>query len=546
MLNEKIEISSEDVYRLFEVKQRKSSIANAALNDEIIPFPGFDSSKFDEEIWKVLKSEKYGNSYTLYIHTLRVAAELMTAFEATDDIKYFDKAEEIILSWIEFSNTKENNNMVWYDHTTANRIQVLIHYIYLAGKLNRKLKNKIFNELLYKHAKVLGDDKIYKFNNHGLMMDRSIIILGFILKNKKLVIKGKNRAIQNFWHNFSSQGIHLENSPQYHSMVVRMYNDLEKYLNKKSDTLGGHIVNFLHLSKSYIPIITKPNGHLASIGDSGDSRQKVKKLYKNIYDYEAGISVLQYEEPYPLFTTFIAGYSSKVHKHKDDLSITLNYKKKDFLIDPGKYSYTNNKIRKYITSQQAHNSFYLKNFDYDINEENRFTRKVRLENCFENNEYTLVSGIHHDFIGSSAKLKRTVVQLKKFPIVILIDSLNTTVKHKLKLEQNFNLGSHVRVEKIGFSYKLFSGDEEMTIKQFLPIGQGEIIKGDLEQPIAINTKGFAKVQKTSQIKFKRQTNNENVFITAIFDERIVTDIKIKNKQNLLEVNLNGSQMNINF
>lgn len=546
MLNEKIEVSSEDVYRLFEVKKYKASIANAALNNEIIPFPGFEATKFDKTIWKVLKSEKYGNSYTLYLHTLRIAAELMSAYEFTGELKYFYKAEEIIYSWIDFSNTNEHSKMMWYDHTTANRVQVLIQYIYLANKLNRKLKYKNFKELLYRHADVLTDDKIYKFNNHGLMMDRSLIILGYILQDKSIVLKAKNRAIQTFWYSFSSQGIHLENSPQYHSMVVGMYKGIEKYLNKKDETLGKHIVNHLRLSKNYISFITKPNGHLASIGDSSDNKQKVIKRYKNIFDYESGISILQYEEPFPLYTTFIAGYSSKVHKHKDDLSITLNYKKKDFLIDPGKYSYTNNKIRRYITSQNAHNSFYLKEFEYTIKDENRLTRKIRLENKFENNQYTLVSGINNDFDGSSAKLVRTVIQLKNFPVILLIDSLYTNVKHKLKLEQNFNLASDVIVEKRGYTYKFFSADEEMTLKQFLPIGQGEIIKGDFDKPIAINTKGFAKVEKTNQIKFKRKTNNRNVFITAIFDERIVKEIKVNNKENLLLVTINNKYIKINF
>src|SRR5699024_2840556 len=200
MSSKKIEISEEDVFRLFEKKKRRASIADAALENIIIPFPGFDSTTFDKDYWKVLKEEKYGNSYTLYIHTLRVAAELLLAYEATNEIIYFDKAEEIIQSWIQHSKTDDNNKMIWYDHTTANRTQVLIHYIYLAAKLNRKIKENSFKELLYKHAEVMRDDKIYKHNNHGLMMDRSLIILGYILKDENLLLKGKTRAINTFWY----------------------------------------------------------------------------------------------------------------------------------------------------------------------------------------------------------------------------------------------------------------------------------------------------------------------------------------------------------
>src|SRR5699024_10717546 len=116
----KLDVHPEDVFRLFEKNKRKSSIADYALNNRIVPFPGFDVTDFNSGIWKITKSEKYGNSYSLYIHSLRVTVELMLAFEATREIKYFDKAEEIILSWIEHSKTNDSNKMIWYDHTTAN------------------------------------------------------------------------------------------------------------------------------------------------------------------------------------------------------------------------------------------------------------------------------------------------------------------------------------------------------------------------------------------------------------------------------------------
>src|SRR5699024_10138789 len=183
MSNKKIEISEEDVFRLFEKKKRRADIADAALDNIIIPFPGFDSTTYDKDFWKVLKKEKYGNSYTLYIHTVRVAAELILAYEATQDLKYFDKAEEIINSWIEHIRTDNENKMIWYDHTTANRTQVLIHYLYIAYQLNRKINITLFKNLLMKHAEVLSNDGIYKHNNHGLMMDRSLMILGYVFED---------------------------------------------------------------------------------------------------------------------------------------------------------------------------------------------------------------------------------------------------------------------------------------------------------------------------------------------------------------------------
>lgn len=535
MSNKKIEISEEDVFRLFEKKKRRADIADAALDNIIIPFPGFDSTTYDKDFWKVLKKEKYGNSYTLYIHTLRVAAELILAYEATQDLKYFDKAEEIINSWIEHIRTDNENKMIWYDHTTANRTQVLIHYLYIAYQLNRKINITLFKNLLMKHAEVLSNDGIYKHNNHGLMMDRSLMILGYVLEDNSLLLKGKTRAVNTFWYSFSSQGIHLENSPQYHSMVLRMYNEIESYLNKKNDSLGDHIPKYLTISKAYIPVITKPDQRLPSIGDSSNTKQGRRKIYRNLYDVEAGISIMQYEKPYVLYTTFIAGYSSMVHKHKDDLSITLNYRLKDFLVDPGKYSYTSNETRKYITSKEAHSSFYLKGQDYTINNDNRYNRKIRLDNYYDNKNYTLVSGYNNDYDVSRAKLSRTVIQLKNSPIVLLIDQVDRKSKNPRRIEQNFNLATDVIIEKKDDKYKLISGDEEMMLRQFIPSYRTSVIEGSLEPPVALNTAGFAEVEKTKQIKFNRSTKEQNVFLTAIYDKRVTGEINVTIKDDILEV-----------
>ena len=544
MTIEKLKINENDVFRLFEVKKRKQSIAKYALNNKIVPFPGFNSTSFNDKVWTVKKSEKYGNSYTLYLHSLRVTVELMLAYEGTKEIEYFNKAEEIINSWIKHSQTDDDNPMIWYDHTTANRTQALIHYLYLADELNRDIDEEKWISLLKKHSEIMSNDEIYKFNNHGLMMDRSLMILGYILDDKSSITKGKSRAVNTFWYSFSSQGIHLENSPQYHTMVVRMYNEIEAYLNKKDDSLGEHVVNYLKLAKEYIPLVTKPNQRLSSIGDSGSDKQPREKQYKNIYDREAGISILQYKDPTPFFVTFIAGYSSRVHKHKDDLSITLNYKEKDFFVDPGKYSYTRNKTRTYITSPSAHSTFYLQDFNYNIHLENRYNRKIVFEGYDDNKTYTLVKGRHGDYTGCSSELTRTVIQLKGYPVLILLDNLDTDNKNPLNLVQKFNLASTVKIEKGDSSYRLISDGEEMIVRQYLETDDKGIIKGDKSKPVAVNSAGFAKVKETNQLVFKKSTTESNVFLTSIYDDRVVENLNIEITDEKLIINIENKIIDI--
>ena len=537
----KFEIDDIDVFKLLNHGRRTKGIAESALKNEIIPFPGFDATPFDENIWTVTKKGKYGNSYILYIHTLRACADLLLHFEKTDEIVFFDKAEEIINSWINYSKSEKVHKMVWYDHTTANRTQVLIHYLSIALKLNREIDYKVFHDLLVKHGNIMMDDSIYNNNNHGLMMDRSLLVLGNILKNETFTLKGKLRAVNTFWYSFSPQGIHLENSPQYHNMVVRMYTDIEKYLNNRNDSLGEVVKEFLKLSRRYPSYIAKPNKRLAAIGDSGAEKQRVQKKYENIYDKEAGISIIQHNEPIPFFLTFVCGYSSRVHKHNDDLSITLNYNNEDFFVDPGKYSYTRDKTRKYITSKEAHSGYYMTQFGYTIKNENRYTRKVTLENYYENEKFTLVKGYNNDFDGSSAKLTRHIVQFKEQPLFILIDNLLTDRRHNLKLTQNFNLAADVSIENNDSEIKLTANETTLTVRQFNELTSSEIVKGNLERPVAVNTTGFAKVEKTNQLKYQNETNKKNAFLTAVFDETYIKNVNLQIENSTVKVTFNDEE-----
>src|SRR5699024_8394431 len=102
---EKLEISESDVFPLLKKSKNTKRIAQDAAKNKIIPFPGFESTTYDENYWYTDKTAKYGASYQLYIQSLRVCAELLNHYRETKMEKYFLKAEEIIKAWINFSKT---------------------------------------------------------------------------------------------------------------------------------------------------------------------------------------------------------------------------------------------------------------------------------------------------------------------------------------------------------------------------------------------------------------------------------------------------------
>lgn len=539
-----LSIMDKDVFPLLKYRPSTQKVANKALDNIIIPFTNFDPVTFDENYWFTDKKKKYGDSYQLYIQAMRVCAEILNEYKKTEDKRYLDKVEEIVLSWIEFTSKGTDEKMVWYDHPTANRTQVIIEFLYMAKKAGKDIDEKLFKAVLMKHGEVLSNDAKYNNNNHGLMMDKALMVLGNVLEDAMLFNKGYYRAIDTFWYSFSYSGIHVENSPDYHMMVLRMYEEIEQYLNSKGKSFGKNIEGYLELAKLYPQILLKPNRTFPAIGDSGNAKKKLHKLYRNLYDEEAGISILQYNEPKPLYMSFVCGYSSRVHKHKDDLSITLNYNGLDFFEDPGKFNYSKSKERKYMVSRHAHSSFFMKQFDYTIKPENRFERKVKLTGYHDNKSYSLVQGENGDYNGSNAVLSRSAIMFKEVPLIVLIDNVDTTVRHDLKFVQNFNLSSSVKVEESDGIYRLTNKDETLNIQQFNTIDTSEIVEGDFDKPIAINTTGFGKAEKTNQVRFENASKKGNVYCTAIFDEKVVTDLNITAGEDMVKVKFNGESYHV--
>src|SRR5699024_4677116 len=150
------------------------------------------------------KRKKYGDSYQLYIQSMRSCSDIMNEYIKTNDKKYLDKVEEIIHSWIDFASDGPDEKMVWYDHPTAYRTQVIIEYLYHAKNLDKQIDDRLFKAVLLKHGEILSDDAKYNNNNHGLMMDKALMVLGNVLEDKLLFNKGYYRAIDTFWYSFSS------------------------------------------------------------------------------------------------------------------------------------------------------------------------------------------------------------------------------------------------------------------------------------------------------------------------------------------------------
>ncbi|MBS4204788.1 heparinase II/III family protein [Lederbergia citrea] len=259
--------------KLTEINNNTTKNAHLIINNTFVLQESLDKLTFGERIDWDYKHHVSPNTYQLYLHSLMPISFLSNAFELTNDVSYLEKAIEIVKNWARFERTDNENKFIWYDHTSAYRTHNLI-YLYLCLGDNISLYPEL-NELIIKHAEFLYSDKYYRKNNHGIMMDRALIQSGVVFnyqKSDNWINKGLFRLKDNFYHSYSSRGIHLENSPEYHLVVQNLFISIEDFLLKYNLSLGSEIVDKFEQIEDYYSYILKPDGFLPLIGDS--SRKK--------------------------------------------------------------------------------------------------------------------------------------------------------------------------------------------------------------------------------------------------------------------------------
>lgn len=539
-----LKVSSYDYIKLSNKSRYTNDIVRNALNNKIIPFPRFDSFDLKKQTdWNSL-NEKYGKSYQLYIHSLRFVNELLLQYESSNDIKYAKKASSYLKSWVDFVCECKTSSMVWYDHSAAQRTQVLLYFWHLTSELNLFDSNE-FGSILEYHAYFLAEDAVYHRTNHGLMMDRSLMALGIVLENNNIFNVGYYRSIDTFWFSFSSKGLHLENSPGYHNMVVKMYRQIEEFLEYHDKTYGEIINSTLDNADQLKGIITQPNNLLPPIGDTGNRIAQEKTNFANLIDYEAGLCVIQ-NETLKTYLTFISGYSSITHKHFDDLSITYSLQGKTFLQDPGRYNYSRHAFRKYVKSSKAHSSFYIEGEEYSLNSNNRFDRSTTFNFHLENENMVHVKGTNNAF--NQASLSRQIVYLKEENVLLIIDGGQT--KRNGRVIHNYNLGSEVSPIEIGEEKYILSNDgSEIFLKCYNNSVNHEVTQGNssIENPVALNSPDFNEVDLTHQIKFYSDMSSleKKPVIFTLSSEKDI-DVKCYSQDSLIKVSINNKEYYINY
>lgn len=273
-------------------------------------------------------------------------------------------------------------SFAWYDMSVGFRALVIAFF------WNRIVENEIkisssdsdlLEKLVEKHISHLSVKAVFSLNNHGIFQIQglmALVQLSGIENHAAEYTYCLDRMVDLIQSQYSSQGIHMENSPHYHFYALNAF---------KNVVLSGwykdrvEIEDVVVKAESAKRWLVDPNNCPACVGDSVLVEQKIENIpHDPILEIKNSIGILSNfsESGYQIFRSdwelepsdstylfFMGMYHTKSHKHRDCLSFEWFDNGEKIICDSGKYGYVSDKYRNYFLSYKAHNTIEIEGFD---------------------------------------------------------------------------------------------------------------------------------------------------------------------------------------
>lgn len=176
--------------------------------------------------------------------------------------------------------------------------------------------------------------------------------------------------------------------------------------------------------------------------------------------------------------------SIAAHGHADSLSFTLDAYGKQFLVDPGTYTYVaDDPFRDYFRSTSAHNTVAIDGKDQS-KIAGAFLWKTKADSVlegFESSElFDKVTGWHDGYcrLDDPVIHRRSVELNKKESVILVEDRIESKASHSI--EQYFHLSPDCEIKDSGNnSYQIINGDDAIVVT-FDSKMDIEIISGSVE------------------------------------------------------------------
>ncbi len=321
----------------------------------------------------------------------------LAAYDATKEEKYLKRLEELIVNWYECNYTDDHpSEMSWHDHATALRLGSLIYiweYVRTSDYRMSDTSLMILLNIVETHCDILSTEKFYmRHNNHGFDQSLFLYLASVNFPTLKNADKWHAIALERLLDEidiaFTSEGMHIENSPSYLIGMLQRVDLVSKMLHHYEPKEHLGLDALVNDSLRCLAYLIHPDGSLPMLGDTDHSTRVYTMNHLKQYD---NFQLFQYmqtkakkgligehipdavfaESGYAVFRdgwhtedtfdsmihlVFKCGFLSNFHRHDDDLNFILMGMGEYWFVDGGIYNYAEqDPYRLYLRSDKAHN-----------------------------------------------------------------------------------------------------------------------------------------------------------------------------------------------
>lgn len=407
-----------------KIEQMVTNSSNTSLGEKLVTAKKLELAPFAAvkftgwENWE--KDPLNNRSWQWRLNWLSFLPYLLAYHQKTNNDEILNSGNKAIESWLNAyleTDTEYPFEFIWHDHATALRAEQLVLFAYYCkdNAPEWAAQNAAFLTYLEKalivHAEWLSKDSFYsEHTNHGLEQARILLLLGTVFEGmqaeewQQIAIQRISSELQ---FAFTSEGVHVENSPAYHIFVFKVFLGIIKdYPDEVLGNLASQFSQFSAKALNFITHILRPDGLLPPIGDTEQlpTSDAYKEMFGSIIEYQhflyaisqgkQGVKPDQLNVVYPksgyavfrdcwpasnkyrqAFHAIVkVGCSSRYHHQQDEGHVSVYAGGEDWLIDSGLYNYINkDPIRKYMRGRPGHNVPIISNASYDKEFEHRLS-----------------------------------------------------------------------------------------------------------------------------------------------------------------------------
>jgi hypothetical protein len=309
------------------------------------------------------------------LHMWRILDPYLMQHDKTLDATWLEFPLAIIRDWHRYHHTESRlSTYAWKDMMVGLRAMKLAYVMSQAGHGHLQVDTettKVFDDLVRSHLEFLLDYDNIAYSNHTFFDIHGAAALAQVIdeKMRESVWQVVDQVLPKLIASqFNVDGVHLENSPEYHPFGIKCLKQLENtgWFNAKD------LKPLITKAIDFFDWLKMPDGRTLPIGDSNGKEQNlsVKETVfrgKNQVLNRSGYAIIRNDGDGKVssssYLALMGALNSRFHKHSDDLSV-LWFEGEDILCDAGKYAYKTDEFRAYAVSTRAHNTVEIDGKNY--------------------------------------------------------------------------------------------------------------------------------------------------------------------------------------